>query len=175
MGKHKEMIEPTMALKEEIEQASRIFNLEYMMFTRAIEKYSSSLRHNNQFLKNIYMESILLHARNLIDFFYKDEEKQKNNQCTIFSDEIIAQKIFPAWRLEKKINNTDLLELINIFQNINIYLDHMNHKRFERFMHPNVEEWDFFYISDKIINYYQKFLEELPDEIRVIWESESYA
>jgi len=128
--------------KTKQQEMLRELHYEVGMFNHAAIFLTNHLSVNNIQI-NTYVESFLMHARNLIDFL--EDWKDKNDvRCSDFG--ILAQSV--------------VLPVGNTKQEINKYLSHITKQRIK----TQSPDWKFDEIRNEINQKIKNFLEMLPDE-----------
>lgn len=126
-----------------------LLNYEIFMFNATCEK-SQYFKTLDRFNKNLLIESLALHTRVLVEFFYIDDKK--------YSDDLIAQDLLPLKINWKKIR-PEKSEILKKAENkANKQLAHMSLCR-ECLKRKDEHRWDFQKIKkdmDKIIEIFSK-------------------
>lgn len=141
---------------QELSEAPKKFLYELNMFRAAVNANiglpQSSKKIDRNILLNATLESVLLHARNLLDFFCREPWK----------DDIRAFHFLPKqdalWKSSK------LAYLSSIRNDINKHLSHLTYKRVAK-----KAEWDLVRISKEIEEAFKEFLAILPEKERENW------
>ncbi len=103
------------------------------------------------YLKNIFIESFLIHWRNLIDFLYKSS---KNKDDDILSIDYVND--VKRWE-EKRGKKTRYL--IEEHNDVNKYLAHITYKRIEA-----LKQWEFSQMLEELIRKFRMFVEHVSEE-----------
>ena len=142
----------------ELKGAPSKFYYEYDMFIMATEA-NSKLRHDHpdiqSMINNVTLESLLVHARNLLDFFCGN---------TTDADDIRAFHFIPGsppWRSSK------LSYLSSLKKDINKYLSHLTYSRVIK-KKPN---WNWGRIRKEVEAAHEEFIKKLPDSEKANWRA----
>ena len=134
--------------------APRAFKYELEMLRFAIEEYSRV-----QGQTNALLECALLHARNLLDFFYRKRPPKDDDICAgHFVDKSIKGKSGNWWR------SCNLPYLKSKKTIINKSLSHLTYDRIGA-----EYKWDLVKIKDEIEAAYAEFFQLLPQEEQAKW------
>lgn len=154
MTRHK-FYEPS---KNELEGAPNKFRYELCMFRESLALLYRLPQPPDQVLHNVYMEAVLLHARNLLDFYTGKETDKDDIRASHFvsrgehpQDSWWASSLMPYLSGHK--------------EDINKHLSHLTYKRV-----VEKPEWNWQKISEEIEAAYKEFLDRLPDTDRTVWK-----
>ena len=145
----------------ELKGAPRAFIYELQMFLRYVQIFecfkSPCPILLNESLRNAILEAILLHTRNLLDFFIGKQPKQgKLDEDSIRAGYFVNKE---CWWQSDKLSYTKSRK-----NDINQSLSHITFKRIE-----GKYEWDLLKIKEEIEAAYNEFLLLLPVKDRVKW------
>jgi len=136
--------------------APRAFKYELEMLRFAASKYSNA---QDKLLRNALVECALLHARNLLDFFWRKQPPKNDDICAAhFVGKSAKRKSADWWRSCK------LPYLKSHKTTINKSLSHLTYERIGA-----EYKWDLAKIKDEIEAAYTEFLQLLPQEDQAKW------
>lgn len=141
--------------EQEIKTARLNVKYELKMLNASVEAKLNHLslakEEKNKFIGSIYLDSILLHFRNLYDFF-----------C---SKNYVMAKYFlqnKSWMPTKfKLYNKKLIDEINVYR---------SHITYARKMGEEKPKWEIETIRNEIIKVYKEFLDQLNPDERDKWK-----
>ena len=138
-------------------EAPKSFLYELNMFRNAIDAHNLNWRNPSVqvIFDNVTLESLLLHARNLFDFFNGGATDKDDMRAFHF----IKGKEF--WQSSK------LQYLKTVRPEINKHLSHLTYSRVSR-----KPRWKWRKIAQEIEEAYKEFLEALPDEDVPQWRAD---
>jgi hypothetical protein len=142
----------TIRTVEELQKASIALHYELWMFSEMVKFLSTQPQQHEKPLEkplyNALVESFVQHTRNLIEFFYP--------QDNVHSDTIIAKDFFPD---QAKWKETIPKELDEERADAHKFLAHLTYDRLK-----NKKNWDFTKISKCLNSVLDKFLKEVPQD-----------
>lgn len=137
--------------------AARTLAYEVGVLVQAPEYWSKASACGDQLGKVLALESALLHARTVYDFFFTEAVK----------DDITARDFVDAWNRSKELTPCYVKKHRD---RINKMLAHMTRARLE-FIRAGQHEWDLALIRWELVQVFLRFLENCP-AIASIIESE---
>lgn len=140
----------------ELEGAAGPFLYELHMLREATDPFvqHSSLVHDET-MRRVFLESALIHARNLLDFFTCEPTPNDD----ILAAHFICNSDGSPWK------PTGLTHLVSRRTDINKALTHLTYTRV-----ANKPGWPFALIRHEIEIAYLEFVERLPEDQRTSWQ-----
>lgn len=138
----------------ELQGAPGQFSYELRMFFVATDTLQNAAVQSNPGLKNVILESALIHARNLLDFFCGKESREDN----IIADHFVINIDGAPWISSK------LTFLSSCKTDINKALSHLTYRRVK--FKPT---WRITQIRQEIEDAYAEFMALLPVDERSKW------
>lgn len=149
--------EPYIPSEAELAGAPQPFLYELRMFRETTDVFiEHSPLITDLTLKRVFLESALVHARNLLDFF----------TCEPSSKDDILAVHFLTPADERQWRPSGLAHLASRRDDINKALSHLTYTRVN-----NKPAWPFGQIRVEIEQAYGEFLEELPETDRPKWQA----
>jgi hypothetical protein len=143
--------------KNEVVKISEHLYYELWMFEEAIKWLSANANKGlNQSQENAWIESFAIHARILMEFFYDDLPRTKQDQAVMAADFMPLTIIWKDCRPDPP----PLLKAIK--DRVNVEIAHLSYERRKR-IRDEIRQWPFKEISFQIEAVIQKFLQ-------VAWE-----
>lgn len=124
-----------------------------MLFVSKVElsktKKNSPDAIRNAYLVNAMLETFLIHARNLIDFFYNDSPRK---------DDVVAKDFVSDW---ETLRPTFTVLLVETRDNANKHLTHLTYARIDL---TEPWKWHFEEIESNLVEVLNKFFETVSEE-----------
>ena len=144
--------------REELDGAPSKFRYELWMFRESLALLNRMPQPPNKVLYNVYMEVVLLHARNLLDFFTGKESEKDDIRASHF----VSSGEHPQ---EGRWASSLMPYLSEHKDDINKHLSHLTYRRV-----VEKPEWNWRKIGEEIEAAYQEFLDRLPNTNRMVWK-----
>jgi hypothetical protein len=142
-----------MALHADAKASAWNVGYEMWMFSNAVGKYSTSLRHSQRFQHNLLLESVLVHARVICEFMFGKLNSK-------YPEDVRAVQFFDDPKQWKPDKSRLCPFLMDNLERMNRSLQHISFDRIRYGRNP----WDIRKIAIEIQAVWDYFLRQLPEE-----------
>lgn len=143
---------------EELKEASKHLYYELWMF-ESMETAITDCKPENPAQSYAFLESFLLHARNLMDFYYPRKSSRKDHDDDVIVTHYVDEK---DWDVNKEF-------LSDMRIRINKMLAHLTYHRVK--VSPDKKRWPIIEIKQMIESTTKKFIDDVsPDVLDEVWK-----